>query len=61
MSLLADLPLIILRQDPRRMMKRAYQIFSGVGRRADEGVHLVPYELLRRLGERRGAEHGVRL
>lgn len=49
MSLLADLPLIILRQDPRRMMKRAYQIFSGVGR-ADEGVHLVPYELLRHPG-----------
>ncbi len=45
MSLLADLHLLIVRQNPHQMMNRAYQIFSGP--RPDEGrVHFIPYELL---------------
>ena len=45
MSLLADLHLLIVRQNPHQMMNRAYQIFSGP--QPDEGrVHFIPYELL---------------
>jgi DNA-binding LacI/PurR family transcriptional regulator len=45
MSLLADLRLLIVRQNPRLMMHRAWQLFSSA-RPADAKVHYIPYELL---------------
>ncbi len=45
MSLLADLRLLIVRQNPREMMSRAYRIFSGSPQAAGK-VHFIPYELL---------------
>jgi DNA-binding LacI/PurR family transcriptional regulator len=45
MSLLADLHLLVVRQDPRRMMERAYELFSAA-RPAAAGLHIIPYELL---------------
>jgi DNA-binding LacI/PurR family transcriptional regulator len=45
MSLLADLHLTIVRQNPRQMMQEAYRLFAA-GRRATARVHLIPYELL---------------
>lgn len=45
MSLLADLRLLIVRQNPRQMMQRAYQLFSSP-RPAESKVHFIPYELL---------------
>jgi len=45
MSLLADLRLLIVRQNPRQMMNRAYQIFAR-SRTAEARIHFIPYELL---------------
>lgn len=45
MSLLADLRLLIVRQSPRQMMNRAYQIFSSP-RSVETKVNFIPYELL---------------
>jgi DNA-binding LacI/PurR family transcriptional regulator len=45
MSLLADLRLTIVRQNPRQMMNRAYQLFS-TRRPVESKVHFIPYELL---------------
>jgi LacI family transcriptional regulator, fructose operon transcriptional repressor len=45
MSLLADLRLLIIRQSPRQMMDRAYQLFASP-RPGQDKVHFIPYELL---------------
>lgn len=45
MSLLADLRLLIVRQNPREMMRRAFRLFAG-GPAAEPRVHFVPYEML---------------
>jgi len=45
MSLLADLRLLIVRQSPRQMMNRAYQLFENP-RPGQDKVHFIPYELL---------------
>ncbi len=45
MSLLADLRLLIVRQNPRQMMSRAYECFARP-RPSKEKLHLIPYELL---------------
>jgi DNA-binding LacI/PurR family transcriptional regulator len=45
MSLLADLRLLIIRQNPRQMMNRAYQIFTSP-RPPGAKVHYIPHELL---------------
>jgi DNA-binding LacI/PurR family transcriptional regulator len=45
MSLLADLRLLIIRQNPRQMMNRAYQIFTSP-RPPGAKVYYIPHELL---------------
>lgn len=45
MSLLADLRLLIVRQNPRQMMERAYELFAAA-RPPREKVHYIPFELL---------------
>jgi len=45
MSLLADLRLLIVRQNPRKMMRQAYQIFAS-SKPAQPRVYFVPYELM---------------
>lgn len=45
MPLLADLRLLVVRQNPREMMRRAFQLFAG-GPAAEPRVHYVPYEML---------------
>lgn len=45
MSLLADLRLLIVRQSPRQMMNRAYELFASP-KPGQDRVHFTPYELL---------------
>jgi DNA-binding LacI/PurR family transcriptional regulator len=46
MSLLVDLRLLIVKQNPDRMMQKAYQIFSSGQDAGRSTIHFIPYDII---------------
>jgi DNA-binding LacI/PurR family transcriptional regulator len=46
MSLLVDLRLLIVKQNPDRMMQKAYEIFSGGQGAGKTRTHYIPYDII---------------